>query len=161
MSTSSSSALQAARITSSNTSILRYRCSIVRTHTEHLRDRRLPALTRRTHILPPPHAARSFFPITFPHPTGEVNFLAILALLNAYSGYRTTFHKATELGAYQNIIRLMIGLYISGNGDGGEDRVVGSPALTSKGMASLTEAKVVELMGVSVHEEKRTNQSPV
>lgn len=93
------------------------------------------------------------FPLRFPTPTAEVNFLSILALLNAFSGYRVAFHKATGIGAYQNVVRLMIGLYISG-GDGGQDRVVGSPALTAKGMAELKQAKLVELLGVSIHEEK-------
>lgn len=100
------------------------------------------------------------FPLRFPTPTAEVNFLAVLALLNAFSGYRAAFHKATGLGAYQNMVRLMIGLYISGSSDGAEDRLVGSPALTAKGMATLAEAKVVELLGVSVHEERPHESLP-
>ncbi|SPO31077.1 uncharacterized protein UTRI_05281_B [Ustilago trichophora] len=99
------------------------------------------------------------FPLRFPTPTAEINFLSILALLNAFSGYRTAFHKATGIGAYQNVLRLMIGLYISGS-DGGEDRMVGSSALTAKGMAGLTEAKVVELLGVSIHQEKEHDKLP-
>ncbi|SPO30664.1 uncharacterized protein UTRI_05281 [Ustilago trichophora] len=99
------------------------------------------------------------FPLRFPTPTAEINFLSILALLNAFSGYRTAFHKATGMGAYQNVLRLMIGLYISGS-DAGEDRLVGSSALTAKGMAGLTEAKVVELLGVSIHEEKEHDKLP-
>lgn len=91
------------------------------------------------------------FPLRFPTPIAEVNFLSILALLNAFSGYRTAFHSATGSGAYQNVVRFMIGLYIS---SGDEDRVVGAASLTAKGLKALTEAKVVELMGVSVHEEK-------
>ncbi|TKY88919.1 hypothetical protein EX895_002160 [Sporisorium graminicola] len=97
------------------------------------------------------------FPLRFPTHTAEINFLAILALLNAYSGYRTVFHKATGIGAYQNVVRLMMGLYIAG---GEEDRVVGAAALTAKGMAALSEAKVVELLGVSVHEEKQHESLP-
>ncbi|SJX64660.1 uncharacterized protein SRS1_15476 [Sporisorium reilianum f. sp. reilianum] len=91
------------------------------------------------------------FPLRFPTPTAEINFLALLALLNAFSGYRAAFHKATGIGAYQNVVRLMMGLYIS---SGEEDRVVGASALTANGMVALTEAKVVELLGVSVHEER-------
>ena len=100
------------------------------------------------------------FPLRFPTPTAEVNFLAVLALLNALSGYRAAFHKATGLGAYQNMVRLMSGLYISGSSDGAEDRLVGSPALTAKGMATLAEAKVVELLGASVHEERPHESLP-
>ncbi|EST08833.1 Protein of unknown function DUF2419 [Kalmanozyma brasiliensis GHG001] len=90
------------------------------------------------------------FPLRFPTPLAELNFLSLLSLLNAYSGYRVAFHTQTGSGAYQNIVRLMMGLYISG----GEDKVVGSKALTSRGMVELTEAKIVELLGVSVHEER-------
>ncbi len=97
------------------------------------------------------------FPLRFPTPTAEINFIAILSLLNALSGYRTAFHKATGAGAYQNIVRLMIGLYISG---GDEDRQVGSGNLTAKGMQNMTEAKIVELLGVSVHEEKPHDSLP-
>lgn len=100
------------------------------------------------------------FPLRFPTPTAEVNFLSILALLNAFSGYRAAFHRTTGIGAYQNMVRFMIVLYISGSGDGAEDRIVGSPALTAKGMAGLTEAKVVELLGVSIHEEKQHDTLP-
>ncbi|KAJ9474984.1 Queuosine salvage protein [Pseudozyma hubeiensis] len=91
------------------------------------------------------------FPLRFPTPTAEVNFLSILALLNSFSGYRTAFHRATGSGAYQNVVRFMIGLYISSDA---EDRIVGAASLTAKGLRGLTEAKVVELMGVSVHEER-------
>lgn len=98
-------------------------------------------------------------PLRFPTPTAELNFLGILALLNALSGYRTAFHKATGSGAYQNVTRLMIGLYIAGSGEA-EDRVVASQALTAKGMRDLTEAKLVELLGVSVHEEKPHESLP-
>ncbi|GAK66481.1 uncharacterized protein PAN0_013c4703 [Moesziomyces antarcticus] len=97
------------------------------------------------------------FPLRFPTPTAEINFIAILSLLNALSGYRTAFHKATGAGAYQNIVRLMIGLYISG---GDEDRQVGSANLTAKGMRTMTEAKIVELLGVSVHEERPHDSLP-
>lgn len=97
------------------------------------------------------------FPLRFATPTAEINFIAILSLLNALSGYRTAFHKATGAGAYQNIVRLMIGLYISG---GDEDRQVGSANLTAKGMRTMTEAKIVELLGVSVHEERPHDSLP-
>lgn len=90
------------------------------------------------------------FPLRFPTPLAEVNFLSILSLLNAYSGYRTTFHTKTGIGAYQNIVRLMIGLYIGSE----EDKMVGAKSMTAKGMAEMGEAKVVELLGVSVHEER-------
>lgn len=92
------------------------------------------------------------FPLRFPTPTAEVNFLSIVALLNALSGYRTAFHTATGCGAYQNVVRLMIGLYIS---SADEDRVVGAGTLTAKGMVGLTEARIVELLGVSVHQERQ------
>lgn len=98
------------------------------------------------------------FPLRFPTVVGELNFFGILALLNAFSGYRTPFHKATGIGAYQNVIRFLIGLYISSSE--AEDRSIGSAALTAKGMQSLTEAKVVELLGVSIHQEKQHDSLP-
>ncbi|SNX87044.1 uncharacterized protein MEPE_05754 [Melanopsichium pennsylvanicum] len=92
------------------------------------------------------------FPLRFPTFTAEVNFLATLALLNGFSGYRTEFHQATGMGAYQNIVRLMMGLYISGSD--AQDKMVGVKSLTAKGMSEITETRIVELLGVSVHEEK-------
>ncbi|CDS01902.1 hypothetical protein, partial [Sporisorium scitamineum] len=53
------------------------------------------------------------FPLRFPTPTAEINFLSILALLNAFSAYRGAFHRATGMGAYQNVVRLLMGMYIS------------------------------------------------
>ncbi|CDR88850.1 uncharacterized protein SPSC_05682 [Sporisorium scitamineum] len=90
------------------------------------------------------------FPLRFPTPTAEINFLSILALLNAFSAYRGAFHRATGMGAYQNVVRLLMGMYISSE----EDGVVGAKGLTSEGMVEVGEGRVVELLGVSVHEER-------
>lgn len=93
------------------------------------------------------------FPLKFPSLLAELNFLGVLALLNGLSGYRTAFHAATGSGVYQNIVKLMFGLYITGSAEAGSSSV-GSSFLTAKGLASLEAGRVAELLGVSLHEEK-------
>lgn len=93
------------------------------------------------------------FPLKFPSLLSELNFLGVLALLNGLSGYRTAFHSATGSGVYQNIVKLLFGLYITGSAEAGSASA-GSSFLTAQGLASLEAGRVAELMGVSLHEEK-------
>ncbi|EPQ28500.1 uncharacterized protein PFL1_03803 [Pseudozyma flocculosa PF-1] len=95
------------------------------------------------------------FPLQFPNLTAEVNFLAILSLLNTLSGYRSAFHSATGSGAYQNVQRLLFGLYLTGGDDAASTAVSGSSHLTAQGLANLSAGTVAELLGVSLHEEKK------
>ncbi|PWY98090.1 hypothetical protein BCV70DRAFT_202265 [Testicularia cyperi] len=96
------------------------------------------------------------FPLRFPSVVAEVNFLGVLALLNGLSGYRKEFHGATGCGVYQNVVRLLFGLYITGGeGQGSGELAIGSSNLTAKGlMHEITEAKVADLLGISLHKEE-------
>ncbi|KAJ3181594.1 hypothetical protein HDU85_003536 [Gaertneriomyces sp. JEL0708] len=98
------------------------------------------------------------FPLIFPNLVTEVNFLSVLALLNTLSGYRAPFHKATGQGAYQNVLKLLFGLYIGGGQD--SDATSGSNALSARGLKSLDAATVAELLGVTLHEEKPHESIP-
>lgn len=79
----------------------------------------------------------------------EINFLAILSLLNTLSGYRLPLHKATGDGAYQNIIKILVGLFITG-----DDK------LSSKGLKELSADEVAGIMGVSMFSEKPHDTLP-
>ena len=63
-------------------------------------------------------------------------------MLNFLSAYRIPLHKATGSGAYQNVLRLLMGLYISGPN-----------ALSARGLAALQPDGVASLLGVSMHSE--------
>ena len=85
----------------------------------------------------------SAFPLRFPTLSSEINFLAILSLLNTLSGYRLPLHKATGDGAYQNIIKILVGLFITG-----DDK------LSSRGLKDLSADDVAGILGVSLFSEK-------
>ncbi|KDN37653.1 hypothetical protein K437DRAFT_259708 [Tilletiaria anomala UBC 951] len=94
------------------------------------------------------------FPLQFASIHVEVNFLAVLALLNTLSGYRSVFHQHTGSGAYQNVIKLLFGLYIGSADDGGTGK------LSAHGLASLTEDDVAGIWGVSLLEERPHESMP-
>ncbi len=89
-------------------------------------------------------------PLNFPSVIAELNLLSILSLLNYASGYRVPLHQATGRGAFDSIRAFVFTLYISSSAGGEAD------LLSAKGMQSIEEGKVAELMGVSdkVHIEK-------
>ena len=89
------------------------------------------------------------FPLNFPSPLSELNFLSILALLNIASGYRAPLHRETGRGAWDSIRAFVFGLYLSSVTDGEGD------LLSARGMQTLSEAKIAELLGVSLHTEQR------
>ncbi|KAH8088998.1 hypothetical protein HD553DRAFT_152935 [Filobasidium floriforme] len=96
------------------------------------------------------HHGVSAFPLRFPTLVSEINFLAILSLLNTLSGYRLPLHKATGDGAYQNIIKILVGLFITG-----EDE-----KLTSRGLSELTPEEIAGILGVSLFSEKPHESLP-
>ncbi|PWN54323.1 hypothetical protein IE53DRAFT_383097 [Violaceomyces palustris] len=98
------------------------------------------------------------FPLRFPSLASEVNFLAILSLLNTLSGYRVPLHKATGRGAYQNVLKLLFGLYITGADDG--DPSSGANSLSANGLRSISPQLVADVMQVSLHEEKAHESIP-
>lgn len=85
------------------------------------------------------------FPVTFASVEDEVNFLAVLALLNAFSGYRIDFHKATGHGAYDNVRRMVLGLYLSAEGEAAN--------LSAEGLQHVTPSTLAQLLGVPTHTE--------
>jgi hypothetical protein len=89
------------------------------------------------------------FPLNFPSPLSELNFLSILALLNIASGYRVPLHQETGRGAWDSIRTFVFGLYLSSATDGEGD------LLSARGMQTLSEAKIAELLGVSLHTDKQ------
>lgn len=83
------------------------------------------------------------FPLRFASLADEVNFVAVLALLNAFSGYRVEFHRTTGHGAYDCIRRILLGLYLSES-----DAPLGTDAL-----ANVSASQLAEILGVPTHTE--------
>lgn len=69
--------------------------------------------------------------------------------MNTLSGYRLPLHKATGDGAYQNIIKILVGLFITG-----DDK------LTSRGLSELTAEEIAGILGVSLFSEKPHESLP-
>ncbi|KAF8274590.1 hypothetical protein EI94DRAFT_1713794 [Lactarius quietus] len=88
-------------------------------------------------------------PLNFPSPLSELNLLSILALLNIASGYRVSLHQETGRGAWDSIRAFVYGLYLSSATDGEGD------LLSARGMQTLSEAKIADLLGVSLHIERQ------
>lgn len=89
------------------------------------------------------------FPLNFPSVLSEINFIAILSLLNFASGYRAALHKQTGKGAYDNIRTLMFSLFLSST-----DETSTGNLLSARGLQIITAANVAEFMQVNVHVEK-------
>ncbi|KAH9994005.1 hypothetical protein BJV77DRAFT_330828 [Russula vinacea] len=89
------------------------------------------------------------FPLKFPSSLSELNLLSILALLNMASGYRAPLHRETGRGAWDSIRAFVLGLYLSSATDGEGD------LLSAMGMQTFSEAKIAELLGVSLHTERQ------
>jgi hypothetical protein len=87
-------------------------------------------------------------PLNFPSPLSELNLLSILGLLNTASGYHIPLHQETGRGAWDSMCALVFGLYLSSATDGEGD------LMSARGMQDLGEAKLAELLGVSLHTER-------
>ncbi|WFD29090.1 hypothetical protein MSPP1_000095 [Malassezia sp. CBS 17886] len=96
------------------------------------------------------HAAQHglAFPLRFDTFAEEVNFIAVLSLLNALSGYRNDFHQATGHGVFDSIRRLLLGLYLTPADDG-------VPPLSAKGLQGVRAASLAQILGVSTHTESQ------
>lgn len=94
------------------------------------------------------------FPLQFDSVAEEINFLAVLALLNGLSGYRAEFHAATGSGVYDNILRLLVGLYLDAAAADGTSR------LSAQGLASITAQDVSGIWGISLMQEKPHSSLP-
>ncbi|KAI0320763.1 hypothetical protein OF83DRAFT_1052430, partial [Amylostereum chailletii] len=87
------------------------------------------------------------FPLKFPSPLAELNLLSILSLVNIGSGYRVPLHEQTGRGAWDSIRAFVFGLYLtSSSGDG--------DLLSARGMLSISDTQIAELLGVNIHVEK-------
>ncbi|KAF8482981.1 hypothetical protein DFH94DRAFT_627090 [Russula ochroleuca] len=131
---SSRALTQAEAVTISNANIERLLLSPAFTETYH-------RITATSHGLA--------FPLNFPSSLSELNLLSILALLNMASGYRVPLHRETGRGAWDSIRAFVLGLYLSSATDGEGD------LLSAMGMQTLSEAKIAELLGVSLHTERQ------
>ena len=94
------------------------------------------------------------FPLQFPSVVSELNFLAVLSLLNFASGYRVPLHEQTGRGAWDNIRAFVLSLYITGTSGTDVDY------LSTKGMRSITSQAVAEQMRVSIHVERPHEEIP-
>ncbi|KIY46021.1 hypothetical protein FISHEDRAFT_47841 [Fistulina hepatica ATCC 64428] len=84
------------------------------------------------------------FPLNFPSALAELNFLSVLSLLNFASGYRVPLHAQTGRGAWDNMRALVFGMYISAEGD----------LLSARGMQSVSDTQIAELLHVDMHVER-------
>ncbi|KAI0045281.1 hypothetical protein FA95DRAFT_1680574 [Auriscalpium vulgare] len=107
-----------------------------------------PAFTRTYHRISTTSHGLAL-PLNFPSPLSELNLLSILALLNIASGYRVPLHQETGRGAWDTIRAFVFGLYLtSSTGDDAD-------FLSAQGMMNISEAKIAELLGVSLHTERQ------
>lgn len=84
------------------------------------------------------------FPLRFRSFDDQLTVTAVLALLNAFSGYRVDFHQATGHGVYDGVRRIVMGLYLSAEGD---------DALRAEDLARVSAAQLAGLLGVATHTE--------
>jgi hypothetical protein len=86
-------------------------------------------------------------PLKFASPLDELNFLAILSLLNFGSGYRLPLHAGTGRGAWDSIRAFVFSLYLTSSSNGAD-------LLSAKAMQTIEAASVAELMRLNVHVER-------
>jgi hypothetical protein len=91
----------------------------------------------------------------FPSILSKLNLISVLNLLNFASGYRVPLHQQTGRGAYDSIRVLVMSMYLSSNTDG-------ENYLSARGMATVTDQKVAEFMGLlgAIHVEKPHDTLP-
>ena len=92
-------------------------------------------------------------PLNFASPLDELNFLAILSLLNFGSGYRIPLHVGTGRGAWDSIRAFVLSLYLASSSDGID-------FLSAKAIQDIEAPKVAELMRLDVHVERPHESIP-
>lgn len=100
-----------------------------------------------THILKQ-EAAQLKFPLIFDSDEQRWNFYAILHLLNFASGYRIALKQANGAGAFDNIIKLLITLHLSGQ------------ALDAKWMRTIDAASIGEMMRLPMTVDLPVEKNP-
>lgn len=94
------------------------------------------------------------FPLNFSSDVIELNFLAVLSLLNFASGYRIPLREQTGRGAWDNIRALVLSLYITGTSGSDVDY------LSAVGMQAISVQTVAEQMRVSIYTERPHEDIP-
>jgi hypothetical protein len=92
-------------------------------------------------------------PLKFASPLDELNFLAILSLLNFGSGYRIPLHAEAGRGAWDSIRAFVFSLYLTSSGDG-------TDLLSAKAIQAIEATRVAELMRLNVHVERQHESIP-
>lgn len=92
-------------------------------------------------------------PLKFASPLDELNFLAILSLLNFGSGYRIPLHAGAGRGAWDSIRAFVFSLYLTSSGDGMD-------LLSAKAIQAIEATRVAELMRLNVHVERQHESIP-
>jgi Potential Queuosine, Q, salvage protein family len=93
-------------------------------------------------------------PLAYPSLHAEVNVLCHLCMLNSLSGYRTAFHNALGQGAHKTIVQIIMSLYIA---DPAGDS---SRPLSAQTLVCLSPMILLDLLGLSTHEEKKHESLP-
>lgn len=86
------------------------------------------------------------FPLRFSSFMDQLNFVAVLAMLNAFSGYRAAFHQATGHGAFDCVRKIVLGMYLSTDDC--------NSALDAQALERVTPSTLAQLLGVPTHTEK-------
>lgn len=90
------------------------------------------------------HAHGVVFPLQFPSVLSELNFVAVLSLLNFGHYARASLKDATGRGAYDSIRALLFGLFLASTDDD-------SDLLSAQGMKTISSGRVAELMQLTNH----------
>ncbi|KAJ7647502.1 hypothetical protein FB45DRAFT_893607 [Roridomyces roridus] len=85
-------------------------------------------------------------PLNFASVGAELNVLSLLSVLNFASGFRVPLHVATGRGAWDCMRAFVFSLFITSSSE--ED------LLSARGIQSISQGKVAELMGVNIHVER-------
>lgn len=87
-------------------------------------------------------------PLRFDSYEERVNVDAVMSLLNAFSSFRAEFHDATGRGAYDNMSRIVLAMFLTPDDDGG-------PPVSAKALQSVKASQLAEWLGVSMHTEEQ------
>lgn len=87
------------------------------------------------------------FPLRFASFHHKLNFIAVLSMLNAFSGYRVDFHRVTGHGAYDCVRRIVLAMYLTTHDEEGHT------PLDAHALETVTVASLAQALGVPTHTE--------
>jgi len=93
------------------------------------------------------------FPLQFPSVHAEVNFLAVLSLLNFGGGYRTVLRAQTGRGAYDCIRMLLFSAFL--DIDSPDSAGVGAMLFTAAGMREAAAGAIASAIGLNMHIDRQ------